>query len=505
MTAEPAPAGREAGRLLVNIAVMLPTIMHSIDITIVAVALPRMQGAFSATQDQIAWVLSSYLVAIALVTPATGWLSARIGRRRLFLLSVAGFTAASVLCGAAGSVTEIVIFRLLQGGFGAGLIPLSQAILLDTYPPREHGRAMAIWGVGVMAGPILGPTLGGYLTEFHSWRWVFYINLPIGIMALLAIFAYVPDSEGRRHRPMDYFGFVTLAIAVGSLQMLLDRGERLDWFASPEIIVLGLLAGFGFYWFVVHSLTTREPFLDTGLFKDRNFTVCLALGFCTHATLYATVALLPPLLQQVLNYPALEAGFLFIPRALGSLLGMFVVARLASRLDLRWMMLAGLLLAAYGLWEMSRFTVDVGRSLIVWSGLIQGVGLGLVFIPVSATAFSTLPRASRTEAAGIYAVVRSLGASLGISVFITLLTRNAQINRANLVEQVSPFNELYRSPNLPESWRLDDLSGLSSLSGVIDRQAAMIAYVDDFLVLTVLTLALIPLILLISKPPRARE
>ena len=335
MTAEPSPAGRDAGRLVVNIAVMLPTIMHSIDITIVAVALPSMQGSFSATQDQIAWVLSAYLVAIAVVTPATGWLSARIGRRRLFLFSVFGVTAASVLCGVAGSVTEIVFFRLLQGGFGASLIPLSQAILLDTYPPCEHGRALAIWGVGVMAGPILGPTLGGYLTEFHSWRWVFYINLPIGIMALLAILAYIPDSEGRSRRPMDYFGFATLALAVGSLQMMFDRGERLDWFASPEIIVLGLLAGFGFYWFVVHSLTTREPFLDMGLFRDRNFAACLVLGFGTHARLYATVALLPPLLQQVLNYPALEAGFLFIPRALGTIIGMFVVARLSARLDLR--------------------------------------------------------------------------------------------------------------------------------------------------------------------------
>jgi DHA2 family multidrug resistance protein len=266
--------------------------------------------------------------------------------------------------------------------------------------------------------------------------------------------------------------------------------------------VLGVLAGFGFYWFVVHSLTTRDPFLDMALFRDRNFAACLVLGFFTHATLYATVALLPPLLQQVLNYPALEAGFLFIPRALGSLLGMFVVARLATRVDPRWMMLAGLLFAAYGLWVMSRFTVDMGRPLIVWSGLIQGIGLGLVFIPVSAMAFSTLPQGSRTEAAGIYAVVRSLGASLGISVFITLLTRNAQINRAHLVEQVSPFNDLYRSPNLPKFWRLDDLSGLSHLSGVIDRQVAMIAYMDDFLVLMALTLALIPMILLISNPLR---
>ncbi|MFO0997569.1 MAG: DHA2 family efflux MFS transporter permease subunit [Alphaproteobacteria bacterium] len=502
MTVDETAVGSEGRRFAVNCAVMLPTIMHSVDITIATVALPSIQGALSATQDQVAWVLSSYVIAVAIVTPATGWLAARLGRRRLFLISVAGFTLTSALCGAAHGLLELVVYRLLQGGFGAGLIPLSQAVILDTYPRRDHGRAMAIWGVGVMVGPIIGPTLGGYLTEFHDWRWVFYINLPIGVLAILGILAFVPDTERDSRRALDYFGFAALALGIGCLQMVLDRGERLDWFADTEIILGTVLAIVGFYWYVVHSLTTQRPFLAPELFRDRNFVIGLALGFTAHVCLYATVALLPSFLQNLLNYPILTSGVLFVPRAIGTLIGMAIVSRVATRIDARVLILTGLMVASYGLWEMTRFTLEVSESRIVWSGLIFGIGLGLVFVPVSTTTFATLPRALRTEGAGIYAVVRSLGASLGISVFVTILVRNAQVNRSTLVEHVSPYNERFHDPNLLGPLAHNPAEGLSSLSQIIDRQAEMIAYVNDFRALMVATLCVAPLVFLLDSPWR---
>ncbi|MCX7355136.1 MAG: DHA2 family efflux MFS transporter permease subunit [Alphaproteobacteria bacterium] len=505
MTQAAPAANPETRRLLVNCAVMLPTIMHSVDITIATVALPSIQGALSATQDQAAWVLTAYVIAIAIVTPATGWLAGRLGRRRLFLIAVTGFTLTSMLCGAAQSLPELVLFRLFQGGFGAGLIPLSQAVVLDTYPPREHGRAMAIWGIGVMAGPIIGPTLGGYLTEFYSWRAVFYINLPIGILALLGILAFVPDTARDHSRALDLFGFGALAISIACLQMVLDRGERLDWFDDPKIVIGCALAIVGFYFYVAHSLTHHRPFLDPKLFRDRNFIAGLMLGFSAHVCLYSTVALLPPFLQNLLEYPVLTSGFLFIPRAIGTLIGMAIVSRLAGKVDPRVLILVGLLIAAYGLWQMTGFTLEVEPHEIVVSGLLLGIGLGLIFVPVSTTAFSSLPRALRTEGAGIYAVVRSLGASLGISVFVTLFVRNAQANRSALVENVTPYNNLFRAPYLPPQWSLGHSESLSSLSRVVDRQAEMIAYVWDFQVLMFLTLAVIPLVFLITPPKKAAK
>jgi MFS transporter, DHA2 family, multidrug resistance protein len=496
--------GRQSSKthpFLITCMVMLPTIMHSVDITIVAVAVPAIQGAMGATEDEVAWVLSSYLVAVAVITPATGWLSSVLGRRRLLLLSIAGFTFASLLCGIADSLNEIVAFRVLQGGFGATLIPLSQAIVLDSYPTRDHGRAMAFWGIGVMAGPIMGPVLGGLITDLYSWRWVFFINLPIGLAALVGVLLIVPESETARKRRLDWIGFATLALGLAALQMILDRGERLEWFASTQIVLLALIAGLALYFFLLRSLSRTDAFLDLRLFRNRNFALCLALGFSTHASLYATVALLPPMLQNVLDYPAFTAGMLFIPRALGTLVGMFVVSQIARRIDMRLSIAAGLLIAAFGVWEMAGFTTEVGPREIVITGLIQGVGLGLAFTPITVLAFSSLARESRTEAAGIYAILRSFGASLGISAFVTVFARNMQANRANLVEQVSPYNEAMAGSALPRAWSLDQAEGLSALSRVIDKQAAMLAYVDDFALIAMLTVCLIPIVALI-RPPR---
>jgi DHA2 family multidrug resistance protein len=497
LTAPAVPAALPEGRrFAVNCVVMLPTVMHSVDITIAAVALPSMQGALSATQDQISWILTSYVVAVAIVTPATGWLAARLGRRRLFLASVFGFTVVSVLCGLASSLDEILVYRFLQGAFGAGLIPLSQAVILDTYPRDEHGRAMAIWGIGVMVGPIIGPTLGAYLTEYISWHWVFFINLPIGAAALIGIAALVPETNRDLGRAFDAFGFLALAGALACLQLVMDRGERLDWFANQFIIAGCVAAAIGFYWYIVHSATAERPFLTPAMFRDRNFLGGLVLGFGAHVGLYATVALMPPLLQNVLNYPVLTSGFLFIPRAIGTLAGMFIVSRLAKKADSRALMLTGFAIASYGLWEMTRFTLDVSEAAIVWSGFVLGLGLGLVFVPASTITFSTLPKTMRTEGAGVYAVVRSLGASLGISVFVTILVRDIQIQRSSMVPAVNPFN-----PMLSESAQLGGTE-LSRLSSTIDRQAEMNAYVNDFWWIMLATLAIMPLVALVRPPKK---
>ena len=342
----------------VTICVMLATIMQAIDTTIANVALPYMQGSLSATQDQANWVLTSYIVAAAIMTPPTGWLAARFGRKRLFLIQVAGFTAASMLCGLAQSLGQIVLFRLLQGICGAALVPLSQAVLLDTWPHEKHGSAMALWGVGVMVGPILGPTLGGWLTESYSWRWVFYVNLPVGILTFIGLTTFLHES-GRRSVPFDWFGFATLSLAIGALQLLLDRGEQLNWFGSTEIIAEAIVSGTAFYLFLVHTFTATHPFVNPRLFTDRNFAAGLVFIFLIGIILLATLALLTPYLQNLMGYPVLTAGMVLAPRGMGTMLMMFLVGRVVGRIDARLIVGAGLLVTAASLYEMSMFTPDV--------------------------------------------------------------------------------------------------------------------------------------------------
>lgn len=492
----------DAHRGVITFAVMLATVMQVLDTTIVNVSLPHMQGTFSATQDQIAWVLTSYIVAAAVMTPPTGWLASRLGRKRLFLASVAAFTLMSVLCGMAQSLSEIVAFRLLQGVFGAALVPLSQAVLLDSYPRERHGQAMALWGVGIMVGPILGPTLGGYLTDLYSWRWVFYINLPVGLLAFLFILGYVPDTERNKDRPFDMFGFVLLSIGIGVLQLFLDTGERNDWFTSQHIILEAIIAGLGFYLYLVHAATTRHPFIDPHLLKDRNFVTGLFFIFVVGVILLATLAIMPPFLQGLLGYPVVTTGLVLAPRGAGTMVAMFLVGRLVGRVDPRLLILNGLVLTAVSLWQMASFSLQTGENLIVWSGVLQGFGLGFIFVPLSTIAFATLEQRHRTEAAGLFSLVRNIGSSIGISVIVTLLSRNMQINHAVLAEQVTNYNPLYRAPYLPRTWDTHSVHGLVALNAEITQQAAMIAYADDFRFMMLVTLLAIPMLLLLSNPRR---
>ena len=493
-----AAAQETPNRGILTLCVMLATIMQALDTTIANVALPYMQGNLSATQDQINWVLTSYIVAAAIMTPVTGFLAARLGRKRLFLIAVVGFTAASVLCGIAQSLPEMVLFRLAQGVFGAPLVPMSQSVLLDSYPMEKHGSAMAMWGVGVMVGPILGPTLGGWLTEYYNWRWVFYINVPIGIVTFLGLSAFLSESK-RQSLSFDWLGFATLSIAVGALQLFLDRGEQLDWFGSREIIAELTMSVLAFYMFIVHTFTTDRPFIDPHIFKDRNFIVGLFFIFIVGIILLASLALLTPYLQNLMNYPVLTAGMVLAPRGIGTMLAMMLVGRLINRVDPRLLLLFGLSLTVAVLWEMTGFTPDVSRFTLIRTGIEQGLGLGFLFVPLSTITFATLTPEFRTQGTALFSLMRNLGSSIGISVVIFLLTRNTQIMHSQLVEHVTPFNEALRNGNVHRIWNMTTALGRAALDAEITRQAAIIAYVDDYKFMMLIALAAMPIVFLLRK------
>ena len=484
-------------RGLITVSIMLGTVMQVLDTTIANVALPNMSGDLGASQDTISWVLTSYIVAAAIMTPVTGWLSDRIGRKELFLVSIVGFTITSMLCGLAMSLEEIVAFRLMQGVFGAAIVPLSQTFLLDINPKEKHGQAMAVWGAGIMVGPIIGPTLGGWLTDSFNWRWVFFINLPVGILAFLGSAAYLP-SIPRRLRGFDFFGFAMLSLGVGALQLMLDRGGQMDWFSSPEIwIELGLSIT-GFWVFAVHLVTGRDTFIDPKIFADRNFVTGLIFIFVVGVILLASLALLPPMLTDLFNYPTVTTGFVMAPRGVGTMISMLVVGRLVQKVDARLLVVAGLLLTALSLYYMTDFTPDMDDWLIIMSGVIQGLGLGLVFVPLSTVAFATLEARYRTDATSLFSLVRNIGSSIGISVVIMFLTRNTQINHAELSAFISPFNPVLWSIS-PQA-ATGDPTALSQVDLLVYQQAAMIAYVNDFKLMMLVTLAAIPLALFLRKP-----
>lgn len=489
-------------RGFITLSVMLATIMQALDTTIANVALPHMQGSMSATQDQISWVLTSYIVAAAIFMPLTGFLTARFGRKRVFILSVTGFTIASMMCGAAQDLTQIVLFRLLQGVFGAALVPLSQAVLLDSYPKEKHGSAMAMWGMGVMVGPILGPMLGGWLTEHYSWRWVFYINLPFGLLAWYGLGRYLKESALEHSRKFDLLGFAFLAIAIGALQMMLDRGESLDWFASREILIEGVLAGLCLYLFVVHIFTDKQPFMEPGLFKDRNFTLGLLAIFIVGIILLATMALMPPFLQSLMNYPIIDIGFVLAPRGVGTMFAMFIVGKLSGKFDPRYTIITGLTLTILSLWEMSLFNTDISSWDIVHNGILQGVGLGLIFVPLSTITFATLAPHYRNEGTSLFSLMRNIGSSIGISVVITNLAQNIQANHAAFSEYMSPFSLPLRQAVEAGVYQLDSEAGLMALNAEVTRQAATLAYLQDFRLMMWVTLCAVPLILLLRSPAK---
>jgi len=496
------PVAGHAGarhRGLITASIMLASIMQALDNTIANVALPRIQGSLSATQDQMAWVLTSYIIAAAIMTPLSGWLAGQIGRKRVFLVSVVGFTLASAACGLAQSLPQIVVARLFQGLCGAALIPMSQAVLLDINAPEEHARAMAIWVMGVTIGPILGPALGGWLTDQYNWRWVFYINVPFGILSFFGILAFMPEAAVHRSR-FDFFGFTTLSLAIGALQLMLDRGQLEDWFNSPEIVTEAIVAGVALYLFVVHMLTTtRHPFVSPALFKDRNFVTGNLFIFIVGVVLFATLALLPPLLQNLMDYPVVTTGLVTAPRGIGTFVAMFIVSRLMGRVDVRIIIGAGFALTALSCWQMTGFYLQMDTTPVVVSGFVQGLGTGFVYVPLATVTFATLSSRFRNEGTALFSLVRNVGSSVGISIVETLLTRNTQIMHSRLADHVTPFNAALQAPDAVTA-----AQGLALLNREVTHQAAMIAYNNDFKLMLVLTLCAIPLVLLLrSGRPRS--
>jgi DHA2 family multidrug resistance protein len=487
---------------MITISIMLATIIQALDGTIANVALPHMQGSLSASQDQITWVLTSFIVAAAIATPLNGWLVDRFGLKNVFLVSVAGFTAASVLCGISATLTEIVVARMLQGVFGAALVPLSQSVLLDINPREKHGSAMAVWGMGVMIGPILGPTLGGWLTDSYSWRWVFFINVPIGALAFWGIWRYIHGTAGARRIRFDTFGFVTLSIAIGALQMLLDRGEQNDWLASTETWVELILTVMAFAYFIGHTLTrpAGESFVDFRLLKNANYVTGLLLIFIVGMVLFATRALMPTMLQGLMGYPAKLAGLVTAPSGLGTMVAMMIVGRLTGKVDFRLLLGVGFAITAFSLWQMMHYTLVLSRSDIVWPGVVQGVGLGLVFVPLSAATFATLSPQMRAEGTALYSLVRNIGSSIGIALVQALLVRNTQIAHASLAAHVNAANPAVRDP--ASLYDMATQAGPALINNEITRQASMIAYVDDYRLMMLMTMAVIPMLLLI-RPPKA--
>jgi MFS transporter, DHA2 family, multidrug resistance protein len=486
-------------RALLVASTVLATMIYTIDTTIANVALPHMQGSLQASQEQVAWVLTSYIVVSAIVTPLAGFLAVRYGMRKMLIACVSGFTIASMLCGIAVSLPEMVVFRMLQGAFGAGLIPLSQATLLNAYPRDRQSAANAIWGMGVMLGPILGPTLGGYLTDAYHWRWVFYINLPVGVLALLGLLASAPRSAPNRDRRFDGFGYLLLALAVGLTQLCVDRGSVKDWFASTEILAEAIFAGICLYMFIVHSLTTRNPFFHPGLFRDRNFAVGMSIIFVIAGLLYATMVLLPPFLEQLQGYSVMAAGLLLAPRGMGTMVSMYLCGRIGSRVDPRLMVALGIGCTAIALVQMSTFTLDVSWQPVATSGVIQGFGVGFTFVPLTTLAFSSVAPELRTEASVLYSLVRNMGSSIGISFVVSMLAVSSQANQSRLVEFFSVFD----TSRWATVERVFGEDSTALLAHEIGRQAQSIAYVNDFALMLLISLAALPLLFVFRVPKHA--
>lgn len=487
-------------RTLITICVMMATIMQALDLTIANVALPYMQGSLSATIDQVSWVLTSYVVAAAIMTAPVGWLASRYGVQRVLVICATGFTATSMLCGIAQNIEQIVLYRVLQGLFGAALVPLSQTVMLTIYPIEQRSWAMSIWGLGVMLGPIMGPTLGGWLTENYSWRWVFYINVPFGIATVLGILALMRDKISESRKSMDWFGFISLSVAIGSLQLMLDRGEHLGWFESTEIWIEAGVTVSAAYFFIAHTLTWPTPFIPIEIFRDKNFVIGLGFMFVTGILLLASAALMAPLLQSVMGYPIVEAGWLLGTRGIGMAIAMLFGGRVMMTIGPRPMLLLGLLASAFSLYLSIDFTPDTRPSTIVWVSMVQGAGLGFLFVPLNTVALSTLPPALRTEGTAMWTLIRNLGSSIGVSIVIANLTKKTTLLRARLVENVTDFNMGLSDP-LAAALNPATETGRALLEQLVQRQATILAYANDFKLMMVLCLLTIPFVFLIKTPP----
>jgi MFS transporter, DHA2 family, multidrug resistance protein len=500
-----ANAPRPINRPAITVCVILAVIMQALDTTIANVALPYMQGSVSASADQINWVLTSYIVAAAIMTTPSGFLATRFGRKRVLMAAVVGFVVASVLCGIAQSLVQIVAFRLLQGFFGAALVPLGQSVLLDVYSVEERGSAMALFGVSVMVGPVLGPVIGGWLTDHYSWRWVFYINVPLGALAFAGISFFLRETKTSAATKLDWLGFGSLSVAIATMQVFLDRGAQLDWFSSFEILIEAVVCASALYIFLVHTFTAKNSFVNPRLFLDRNFSVGVLFIFIVGITYLASLALLTPYLQTLMGYPVVTAGIVMGPRGLGTMACMFLVGRLVGRVDIRVLILIGLLLTAWAMYDMTGWNPNVSQWTIAVTGFIQGAGLGFLFVPLNTVTFATLAPEQRADGTGLFNLSRNVGSSVGISVVSYLLTRNNQVNHATIASHVTAFNHVFDNSIVRHALSPWTASGRAALDQLIQTQASIISYIDDFKLMMILSLAAVPLVLLLRRAPTPAE
>ncbi len=491
-----------ANRTPITVAVMLATVLNTLDSTIANVALPHIQGSLSASRDQIGWVMTSYIVAAAMVTPLSGWISTRFGVKRVLVVAIAGFTTSSMLCGVATSLPELVLFRLLQGSCGAFTLPLAQAVMLNINPPERHARAMSLWAMATVIGPVLGPLVGGYITDNSSWRWCFYLNLPVGAVAGLGVLIFMHDDVRLPGRKFDFLGFGALIVSVAALQLMLDRGPGEDWFSSIEIWTEALVALTAFWIFVTHTMTTRHPFIDLSLLRDRNLAVTSVFSFLTTGIMFGSLTILPILTQTLMGYPVLASGIVSMPRGLGSFLSMWAAPRLVTRLGMRMPMLIGLALNALSLWWMMHFDLAMSSQPLIIASLLQGVGMGLVFVPMTTFAFTTVPAALRPDAMAMFNLLRAIGASLGISIMLALATANTQAMHASLAAHVIPSDPVVRW-GLDRAFSPQTVEGALALDAQLNRQASMVSYLDDFRLMFVVSLFCIPLVLILKAARRA--
>ncbi len=515
----PAEEAKHQHKWLIALAVMLGTTLEVLDSSIVNVSLPHMQGTFSASVDEIAWVLTSYLVANGVMIPMTGWISSRIGRKRYFLTSVFLFVIASGLCGAAGSLTQMVVFRLIQGAAGAAMIPSSQAILMETFPPEEQQLAMAMWGVGLMCAPILGPTLGGWITDNWDWRWNFYINLPIGAIAFAMVYVFVHDppymKQGTAGRRVDYLGITLLALGLGLLQIVVDRGQRADWFNSSWVVWATAASIIALVMLVVHELSFSDPILQLRILKIRQFSSALFLVVVLSFVLFGTGLLNPIFLQEFMGYTAWRAGLIMAPRAVAAMTSMMIAGQVSrAGFDTKRLIGLSFTLMSIGLWSMAHWNLDVGMWQVIWPGLVLGSGLGLCFPILSATALSCVERQQMGYAASLYNMMRNTGAAVGIAFMTNTLISNQQIHQSHLVEHFSIFDAWRMStatqhlPGAPVFHYLPQIisgqkQGLGMVYGLIQAQSSILSFNDIYRVLAAVTLLMIPSFLLFRgvRPP----
>jgi len=502
-----------ATKWVISLSVMLGTILEVLDSSIVNVSLPHMQGSFSASVDEIAWVVTSYLVAAGITIPMTGWIAARFGRKRYFMASIITFIVASAMCGLARSLNQIVAFRILQGAAGAAMMPLSQAILMETFPPQEQAMAMAIWGMGMMVAPIMGPTIGGWITDTLTWRWNFYINLPIGTLGAFMVARFVDDPsylrQLRKDAPVDWLGIACLFVGLGLGELVLDRGERADWFASNWVTYCSIAALVSLVALVVHELRTAEPVVDLRMLSDRKFTLPVSLVILLTFTLYGTAILNPVFLQELLGYDASRAGLVMAPRGFGTMFAMLALGTLSRHgFDTRPLVGIGFGLVALAMWTMAGLNLESDTFRIVWPTVLQGIGTGLVFPGLSAAALSSMPRQRMGYAASLYAVTRNLGAAIGTSYLTTLLIHRQQVQQSYLVEHVSVFNLTRIVPptgprtDLAQQLAAGQKEGAMMLYGLVQRQAMMLSFNDIYRMLCVLMLILVPTFLLLRRDLR---